>query len=96
MNHEDLCIELYKGLLFYTRRTHTPPSTLILFSAVDINNLTITTIRIFFNGIIVSISNFAFYFLEKALALTFLPTTILILAISKSNYKEIYLFAMII
>ena len=55
------------------------------FSAVDVNNLAFTTIGIFDHGSIVSISNFALYNLGKAIALTFFPTTILILAISRSD-----------
>ena len=56
---------------------------IILFSSVGVNNLDFTIIGIFDNGSIVSVNNFAFYYLGKALALTFFPTTILILAISK-------------
>ena len=85
MNHEDLCVEFYEGLLIDARWTCAPPAALILFSAVDVNNLAFTTIGIFDNGSIVSISNFAFYFLRKALTLNFFPTTILILAISRSD-----------
>ena len=85
MNHEELCIEFYEGLLTYARRTNAPPTALILFSAVDVNNLAFTTIGIFDNESIVSIRNFAFYYLGKALALTFFLTTILILAISRSD-----------
>ena len=53
------------------------------------NNLDFTTNGIFDNGSIVSINNFAFLS-RKTLALT-PPTTILMLVISKSYYKEIYL-----
>ena len=47
LNHEDLCIEFNEGLWIYALRTHAPPTALILFSAVDVNNLAFTTIGIF-------------------------------------------------
>ena len=56
MNHEDLCIKLYEGLIVYTRRTHAPLTALILFSAVDMNNLAFTTIGIFYNRSIFSLT----------------------------------------
>ena len=56
---------ILQGTVVYARRTHAPPTTLILFSAVDVNNLAVATIRTFVNGSIVSINNFVFYYLEK-------------------------------
>ena len=69
---------------------HASTATLILFSSVDENNFALTT------GMLMNEKQLSFLLVQKTLALISLAISIFMLAISISNYSEIFFLPMIL